>query len=418
MDATQTKYHEQEVASVVETITNMSNPFEVEDSMINIASGKVATADVSRDMNCAKDIGEQKCKTFISEQLLSEEPDLFATIKATKLSTFSTMDKKTKVKTSKGQIVELKNDLKFISRLLAVGKARDVDMKEVLTYSLRKFPSPLSTVDGQLVKTPKAKLLHILEGRVEDSAIDQLPPNNALILDGMALIQTIKRIPETFGALVKVIINRILSSAASSKSTRVDFVCDTYPDVSIKNLERSKRAETGSIMIMILGPQQKVPRQFKKFLSLGKNKEALIEFIFQHMKAVEGLSTALGNMELFVSHGKLCHQVSTTSQGEILIEECAELYCDHEEADTRLLLHAKHAAAVHDHVIIRSPDTDVFIIMLGHKPAIPAAMYFDTGVGNQRRILDLSRIHETLGADLCDALIGFHAFTGTGCTVQ
>ena len=118
--------------------------------------------------------------------------------------------------------------------------------------------------------------MHILEGRVEDSAIDQFPPNNALILDGMALIQTIKRIPETFGALVKVIINRILSSAASSKSTRVDFMCDTYPDVSIKNLERSKRAETGSMMIMILGPQQKVPRQFKKFLSLGKNKEALI----------------------------------------------------------------------------------------------------------------------------------------------
>jgi hypothetical protein len=172
------------------------------------------------------------------------------------------------------------------------------------------------------------------------------------------------------------------------------------------------------MMIMILGPQQKVPRQFKKFLSLGKNREALIEFISQHMKAVEGLSTALGNMEQFVSHRKLCHQVSTTSQGEILIEECAELYCAHEEADTRLLLHAKHAAAVHDHVIIRSPDTDVFIIMLGHKPAIPAAMYFDTGVGNQRRILDLSRIHETLGADLCDALIGFHAFTGTGCTVQ
>ncbi|CAB3997096.1 Hypothetical predicted protein [Paramuricea clavata] len=293
MDATQTKYHEQEVASFVETITNMSNPFEVEDNMINIASGKVATADVSRDMNCAKDIGEQKCKNFISEQLLSEKPDLFATIKATKLSTFSTMDKKAKVKTSKGQIVELKNDLKFITRLLAVGKARDVDMKEVPTYSLRKFPSPLSTVDGQLVKTSKAKLLHILEGRVEHSAIDQLPPNNALILDGMALIQTIKRIPETFGALVKVIMNRILSSAASSKSTRVDFVCDTYPDVSIKNLERSKRAETGSMMIMILGPQQKVPRQFKKFLSLGKNKEALIEFIFQHMKAVEGLSTAV-----------------------------------------------------------------------------------------------------------------------------
>jgi hypothetical protein len=109
--------------------------------MFNIASVKVATADVSRDMNCANDIGEQKCKTYISKQLLSEEPDLFATIKTTKLSTFSTMDNKTKVKTSKGQNVELKN-LKFISRLLAVGKARDVDMKEVLTHSLRKCACP------------------------------------------------------------------------------------------------------------------------------------------------------------------------------------------------------------------------------------------------------------------------------------
>ena len=411
-DATQTKYHEREVASVVETITNMSNPFEVEDSMVNIASGKVASPAVLKDMTSAKAIGEQKCKSFISDQLLSEEPDLFATIKATKLSTFSTMDKKANVKTSKGQIVELKNDLKFISRLLAVGKARDVDMKDVLTYSLRKFPSPISTVDGQLVKTPKAKLLHLLEGRVVDPAIDELPSNNAFILDGMALIQTMKHIPETFGALVEVLINRILSAAASSKSTRVDFVCDTYPDVSIKNLERNKRAGVGSTVIMILGPQQKVPRQFKKFLSVGKNKEALVEFIFHHLGDVERLSNALGNMELFITHGKMCHQVTTTIQGEFLIEECEELYSDHEEADTRLLLHAKHAAADHPDVIIHSPDTDVFILMLGHKLSIPAAMYFETGVGNQRRILDLNVLHETLGSDLCDALIGFHAFTG------
>ena len=61
-------------------------------------------------------VGEQKCKTFMAEQLLTSEPDLFATLKATKLNTFSTMERKTKVNTSKGQIVELKNDLKFVSR--------------------------------------------------------------------------------------------------------------------------------------------------------------------------------------------------------------------------------------------------------------------------------------------------------------
>ena len=141
----------------------------VEGDMVNIARGKVATPSVSNDMISAKDIGERKCKTFMSEQLLTSEPDLFAKLKATKLNTFSTMERKTNVKTSKGQIVELKNDLKFVSRLLAVGKSRNIDMKDVLTYSLRKFPSPIATVDGKLVKTPKSKLMHLLESRVEDS---------------------------------------------------------------------------------------------------------------------------------------------------------------------------------------------------------------------------------------------------------
>ena len=174
MGATQIKYHEREVANVVEVITNMTNLFEGEGDMVNIASGKVATPSVSNDMISAKDIGERKCKTFMSEQLLTSEPDLFATLKATKLNTFSTMERKTNVKTSKGQIVELKNDLKFVSRLLAVGKSKNIDMKDVLTYSLRKFPSPIATVDEKLVKTPKSKLMHLLESRVEDSAIERV----------------------------------------------------------------------------------------------------------------------------------------------------------------------------------------------------------------------------------------------------
>ena len=412
MDETQIKYHEREVANVVEVITNMTNPFEVEGDMVNIASGKVATTSVSNDMISAKDIGERKCKIFMSEQLLTSEPDLFATLKATKLNTFSTMERKTNVKTSKGQIVELKNDLKFVSRLLAVGKSRNIDMKDVLTYSLRKFPSPIATVDGKLVKTPKSKLMHLLESRVEDSAIERVPSENALILDGMALIQTIKHIPDTFGKLVEMILGRILSWASNLKSTRVDFVCDTYPDISIKNMERSGRAEGGSTVVRILGADQKVPRQFRKFLSVGKNKESLVEFFVQHLKHVEKLSDLMRNVELFVSHGKMCHQLSTNSGEDVLIEECEELYSDHEEADTRLLLHAKQASRSHNHVIIRSPDTDVFILLLGHRSAIPTALYFDTGIGNQKRILDIGKVHLTLGSELCDALIGFHAFTG------
>ena len=412
MDGTQVKYHELEVSNVFETISAMTNPFDVEENMINIVNGKVASEDVSKDMTCAREIGEQRCTAFMSENLLTEEPDLFAKLKATKLNTFTTMGKKTNANTSKGQVVELRNDLKFVTRLLAVGKSRNVDMMEVLTYSVRKFPSPTATVEEKLVKTPKAKLLHIIEDRVQDPLAEEFSENNALILDGMALIQSIKHVPETFGDLMESILTRILSSAVNSKSSRVDFVCDTYPDISIKNLERNERVDAGSTVIMILGPRQKIPRQFKKFLSVGKNKEALIEFFFHHLKNVEILSTALANLELFISHGKLCDRVSASNEGEDVFENCSELFCDHEEADTRLLLHARHASTTHDHVIIRSPDTDVFILMLGHKPAIPAAMYFDTGIGHHRRMLDVNKVHSTLGCDLCNALIGFHAFTG------
>ena len=34
-------------------------------------------------------------------------------------------------------------------------------------------------------------------------------------------------------------------------------------------------------------------------------------------------------------------------------------YCDHEEADTRMLLHAKHASRDAQRVVIPYPDTDV-----------------------------------------------------------
>ena len=198
-------------------------------------------------------------------------------------------------------------------------------MKDVLTYSLRKFPSPIATADGNLVKTSKAKLMHEIEKRVENTDVEFISADNALLLDCMALIQTIKHIPESFGAFVEVMLKRILSLASNARSKRVDFVCDVYPDVSIKNIERSKRAGNGSTVIRILSPEQKVPRQFKKFLSVGKNKEALIEFFYQHLKNVRNLSNLIEGIELLVSHGTFCHKFSANG-GELYIDECTELY--------------------------------------------------------------------------------------------
>lgn len=211
-------------------------------------------------------------------------------------------------------MVELKNDVKFISRLLAVEKSREIDIKELMTYSLRKFPAPFASVDGQLVKTPKLKLMHLLEDRISSPPVEPWPPNNVLLLDAMAIIQTMKNVPETFGTFVDALIKRMISQALGGKSTRVDFVCDSNPDVSIKNLERNKRASSGSTVIRILGPNQIVPEQFKKFLAVGKNKEAFLEFIFTHTAQMANLYEILQGITLYVTHGKYCHKFVPTSQ--------------------------------------------------------------------------------------------------------
>ena len=124
-----------------------------------------------------------------------------------------------------------------------------------------------------------------------------------------------------------------------------------------------------------MGPKQRLPKQFKKFLAVEKNKEALLEFIFTYLIPMENLNEILQGITLFITHGKHCLKFFAISPHEIDVEEVHELYCDHEEADIRLLLHAYQASSTHDSVVIKSLDTDVLILMIGHKHAITADIF-------------------------------------------
>ena len=92
------------------------------------------------------------------------------------------------------------------------------------------------------------------------------------------------------------------------------------------------------------------------------------------------LAPALQQVTLFFTHGAECHKFfADSSNGKMQrIESVPELYSNHEEADTRLILHAQHASTMHSNVTIRSSDTDVFILMLAHKAEIRCLLYFDT----------------------------------------
>ena len=61
--------------------------------------------------------------------------------------------------------------------------------------------------------------------------------------------------------------------------------------------------------------------------------------------------------------------------------------------------------------MVRSPDTDVFLLLLSFSSELDAEIYMDTGVGNNKRILNINVIANDFTLKICNALLGLHAFT-------
>ena len=79
-----------------------------------------------------------------------------------------------------------------------------------------------------------------IESSVQDHIVDNVPEGNAIILDGMALIQATKRLPSSFGEFAEQLFSRVIKLAIYHKSSRVDFVVDRYPDIGIRNQRRNQ----------------------------------------------------------------------------------------------------------------------------------------------------------------------------------
>lgn len=62
--------------------------------------------------------------------------------------------------------------------------------------------------------------------------------------------------------------------------------------------------------------------------------------------------------------------------------------------------------------VIVSKDTDVMILCLGYCKKINLPLYQKCDTQNRTRYINISNLAQLLGDDLCDALVGVHAFTG------
>ncbi|KAK1885936.1 G polyprotein [Dissostichus eleginoides] len=412
LDKTRISADAKAVSRILDTIDSMLNPFDIHQHGVCLSSGRVATGEITKDLLVASEKGENAVKEFMDQRLLSKTVDIFAPIISQKLKTLSDQKKPPK-KSAAGKEVILRADKKLFSRLLILGQSRKIEMREILSYSLGTVSYPLASADGSLAKTNKSALMDLLESKGGDCLVDQVPKGGAILFDGMAVMQAMRSRPATFGELAETILQSILQLALHHKCTRIDLVTDRYPPISIKSLERSRRADTGSQLITIFSPDQRTPTQWKKFLSDGKNKEALAEFLYVAWTYAD--LTTVKNLSLYIAHQNQCHCV-TVMEGVQSVDVVEDLQCDHEEFDTRVFLHAQHAAQEHKAVIIKSSDTDVAVIAVSLQADFPCSLYVFAGTGNRTRIIDIAMVSSALGTSVCSALIGIHTFSGCDST--
>ncbi|KAK7103627.1 hypothetical protein V1264_018493 [Littorina saxatilis] len=76
-----------------------------------------------------------------------------------------------------------------------------------------------------------------------------------------------------------------------------------------------------------------------------------------------------------------------------------------------------HAAAIgYKDAVVRTPDTDIFVILLHHAHEIKLNVYPDTGSGKHRRLINVTEFAESLGKNYCAALLGYYVWSGEDCT--
>ena len=177
---TRIKRDESDVASMVDLLEN-NCPFGNDPSdLMSIATGTVASPDVSTDLLAAREKGEHAYKEF-EQQLMQQGDCLNDPIKKTTLKTFTIL----KSKPAKGKTKEIvmKADRRLFGNMVLIDQSRKLGMRDVLSHPLRPLPCALSNGDGTMKKTNRAALSKHLESKLLPG--EEVPHPSATRIDAM-----------------------------------------------------------------------------------------------------------------------------------------------------------------------------------------------------------------------------------------
>ena len=258
------------------------------------------------------------------------------------VTTFFKREQAIRANTSKTKI--LKDDYQLFSRMFISCQNRQCDLKEFFMHENQPAPASLSD-QGNLRTCTKSYLSDILQAKV---ALPEIKPEtDVLTVDGSAMVIKLPpRSPKTFDEYVRTdILSRIERYSLVYK--RTDIVFDVYWQSSLKFEARSKRGK--AIRRRVVGTG-KTPSNWQSFQCDANNKKEQFHLIADK---IGGIKTA---NKVIVTKGD--HAVSNHTAN---LDGVAP--CSHEDADTRIFLHAQDAVNEgHKSVWINANDTDIVII--------------------------------------------------------
>lgn len=388
-----------------------------ESKLVSIATKDVAGDEITKDLLSCENRGKTLVNEFTKKRLEDKAVDFFNPMKKNRSKTFAHLYKTTGPEKQCATKL-IKADRKLLQRLFnAANSGRSVQIADIMKHELSPVPMSLVSSNGVMNSTAKSQMLNILTSDLNIATPGTIPRLDLLtcvIIDGHAMIQTLGKPQgcQNFGDYAGVFVRAVYKNFEVGRTTRVDVTFDRYfGTMSIKAPTRAKRtSKRRPIRKIIENPEVPLPQVWEQFISLDENKADFAEFLSNEiLKRARTLPEGC----TIVAGGGFPDPENAKSNNF----DAKHLSVSHEEADTRMIIHAKDAIdRGYKRIVVNCRDTDVLLLLIYHLGELAVETWMVSGTSKQRRCFPVHQISLTLGGNIRQNILGFHAITGCDTT--
>ncbi|MES9879344.1 MAG: hypothetical protein ABW185_00490 [Sedimenticola sp.] len=389
------------------------NPYgETGNQLVTLDTGEYMDPEVSKCLQELPTIGKTMYSKFVKERIEDCTTPVSDVIPKAKIYTFLHPPP---VNLDKGadKLASCKASAAIVTQMFVSLQARpDENMGEFFMHENSRDPPSLSN-KGKLRAGTKSQIIGCLPGIPARGRNPTVKQASVVILDMPAVIHIIQpQRANVFGEYAQMHLLPFMENQMNTCTTRIDAVWDRYPRDSLKNQTRVKRlGETAARRTRV---SEKVPipkgKDWQAFLKVSENKDELFKFLSDELVN----ATATSEFYLLTTKGEIVLSNKAVDLSDITPS-------DHEEADTRMMLHLRHAVMDgHRKAFLRTVDSDVIVLSVHlfttFKTLGLTELWVGFGSGKAYTDIPIHEVSLQLGPAKCKALPFFHAFTGCDVT--